>query len=205
MARQERAVRTRESLILAAAEVFAEEGYVSASLTTISRRAGVSNGALHFHFENKRALARVVEAEAARTLEAITREAAGGGCGVLQELVDATYALMDRLARDAVVRAGFELGGDLSRGTGACRRGWQRWVEEALTRAEQEGSLAQGVSPEDAAGAIVAATVGFEVLGARDPNWYAGRKVAGFWELLLPRLAQGPGWGPVRKPTERRD
>ncbi|MFF0745783.1 ScbR family autoregulator-binding transcription factor [Streptomyces sp. NPDC004111] len=190
MAKQERAIRTRESLILAAAEVFAEEGYVPASLTTISRRAGVSNGALHFHFENKQALALAVEEEAARTLDTITEEASGAGGGVLQELVSATHALMGRLAQDVVVRAGFELGGGLSKGAGTCRRGWQKWVEEALSRAEREGSLAAGVSPEDAAGAIVAATVGFEVLGAQDPDWYTGRKVAGFWELLLPRLAQ---------------
>jgi AcrR family transcriptional regulator len=189
MATQERAIRTRASLILAAAEVFAEEGYVPASLTTISRRAGVSNGALHFHFDNKRALALAVEAEAARKLGLITEEASGAGGGVLQELVGATHALMGRLAQDVVVRAGFGLSGGLSEGAGVCRRGWQQWVEEALSRAEREGALAEGVSPEDAAVAIVAATVGFEVLGAQDPDWYAGRRIAGFWELLLPRLA----------------
>ncbi|MFD3518685.1 ScbR family autoregulator-binding transcription factor [Streptomyces sp. NPDC058657] len=189
MVKQERAIRTRESLILAAAEVFAEEGYVPASLTTISRRAGVSNGALHFHFENKQSLALAVETEAARKVGAITEAASRAGGGVLQELVEATHALMGRLAQDVVVRAGFELGGGLSKGSGACRRGWQRWVEEALSRAEREGALAEGVSPEDAAGAIVAATVGFEVLGAQDPDWYTGRKVTGFWDLLLPRLS----------------
>lgn len=190
MAIQERAIRTRESLILAAAEVFAEEGYVPASLTTISRRAGVSNGALHFHFDNKRALALAVEAEAVRKLGLITEEASGSGGGVLQELVGATHALVGGLAQDVVVRAGFGLGGGLSQGAGTCRRGWQRWVEETLSRAEREGSLAKGVSPEGAAAAIVAATVGFEVLGAQDPDWYTGQKVAGFWDLLLPRLAQ---------------
>ncbi|MFJ6700857.1 ScbR family autoregulator-binding transcription factor [Streptomyces sp. NPDC091272] len=188
MVKQERAIRTRESLILAAAEVFAEEGYVPASLTTISRRAGVSNGALHFHFENKQALALAVEAEATRALGAITAEASQAEEGVLQELVGATHALMARLAQDVVVRAGFELGTGSARGAGTCRLGWQRWVEEALSRAAREGSLADGVSPQDAAGAIVAATVGFEVLGAQDPGWYTGRAVTGFWELLLPRL-----------------
>ncbi|MFI0982637.1 ScbR family autoregulator-binding transcription factor [Streptomyces sp. NPDC021093] len=191
MVRQERAVRTRNSLIRAAAEVFAEEGYVPASLTTISQRAGVSNGALHFHFENKQTLALAVEEEAARALGGITEGATGAEGGVFQELVGATHALMDRLSQDVVVRAGFELGGDRTRGAGSCRRDWQRWVEEALSRAEREGSLAEGVSPDDAACAIVAVTAGFEVLGARDPGWYTEQRIAGFWELLLPRLAQG--------------
>ncbi|MGW7411688.1 ScbR family autoregulator-binding transcription factor [Streptomyces sp. NPDC054863] len=188
MVKQERAVRTRRALIEAAAEVFAEEGYVPASLTTISGRAGVSNGALHFHFKNKQALARAVEEEAALVVARIVEGAGGDGGGVLQELVDASHGLMDRLARDVVVRAGFELGGDNIAGAGSCRRGWQRWVEEALTRAEGEGCLAEGVSSDAAASTIVAATVGFEVLGARDPDWYAERRIAGFWELLLPRL-----------------
>ena len=61
MVKQERAARTRQALIQAAAEVFAEEGFVTASLSTISRRAGVSNGALHFHFANKGMLADAVE------------------------------------------------------------------------------------------------------------------------------------------------
>ncbi|WP_159062215.1 TetR family transcriptional regulator, partial [Streptomyces caniscabiei] len=64
MAKQERAVRTRENLIRSAAEVFDREGYAVASITTISARAGVSNGALHFHFASKAALAEAV-AEAA--------------------------------------------------------------------------------------------------------------------------------------------
>ena len=55
MVKQERALRTREALIESAAEVFDREGFSVASLTAISSRAGVSNGALHFHFASKAA------------------------------------------------------------------------------------------------------------------------------------------------------
>ena len=72
MVKQERALRTRRALVRAAAEVFAGEGFAPASLTAISRRAGVSNGALHFHFPNKKALARAVEEEALETVRGIT-------------------------------------------------------------------------------------------------------------------------------------
>ncbi|MEU8891595.1 ScbR family autoregulator-binding transcription factor [Streptomyces sp. NPDC048442] len=188
MVKQERAVRTRRALIEAAAEVFAEEGYVLASLTTISGRAGVSNGALHFHFKNKQALARAVEEEAALAVARIVEGTGAVGGGVLQELVDTSYVLMDRLAQDPVVRAGFELGGEGREGAGSCQQGWRRWVEEAVVRAEREGGLAEGVSSDAAACTIVAATVGFEVLGAQDPAWYAEHRIAGFWELLLPGL-----------------
>jgi AcrR family transcriptional regulator len=191
MAKQERAVRTRESLIQCAAEVFAREGYVSASLGHISRRAGVSNGALHFHFEAKRELARAVEDEAARRLRAITEEipACAGRGDALQGLVDATHGLMAGLADDVVVRAGFELGGEPALGaTAGVRRYWQGWVEDMLVRAESEGRLAEGVTPEGVAPAIVAATVGFEVLGGTDSGWLTRQRIDAFWQLVLPRL-----------------
>src|SRR5258705_4564694 len=65
MVNQERAARTKRNLIRSAAEVFEREGYAAASLTVISSQAGVSNGALHFHFASKEDLAREVEGAAA--------------------------------------------------------------------------------------------------------------------------------------------
>lgn len=71
MTKQERAARTRRALILSAAEVFDQEGFAPASLTMISSRAGVSNGALHFHFANKNAVAEAVQGEALSVLRQI--------------------------------------------------------------------------------------------------------------------------------------
>ncbi|MFJ8506875.1 TetR family transcriptional regulator [Streptomyces avermitilis] len=64
--RQERAIRTRNALIESAAALFARHGYEVVSLSTISARAGVSNGALHFHFPSKAALAEAVGVAAAQ-------------------------------------------------------------------------------------------------------------------------------------------
>ncbi|WP_405435191.1 TetR/AcrR family transcriptional regulator [Streptomyces avidinii] len=72
MVKQERAARTREALVRAAAEVFAEEGFATASIAVISRRARLSAGGLHFHFASKNALARAVEERAERALRQIT-------------------------------------------------------------------------------------------------------------------------------------
>ncbi len=189
MVKQERAARTRQALIRAAAEAFAEEGFGPTSLSRISRLAGVSNGALHFHFGTKESLADAVGQEAAaRVLRVMaTAEAADDG---LRALVDATHALMALLADDIVVRAGFELSGEPFGGVGVeLRRHWQQWIEDLLVRVGLEGGLAEGVSPEKAAPVIVAATVGFEVLGCRDPEWLSEQKITCFWDLMLPRLA----------------
>ncbi|ANJ11871.1 TetR family transcriptional regulator [Streptomyces parvulus] len=189
MVKQERALRTRQALIRAGAELFAREGFVAASLSTISGEAGVSNGALHFHFENKRALARAVEDEALARLRRITAESLERDGRALPALVDATYELVDRIAEDVVVRAGFGLGDDPGRGEAASlRREWRYWVEDSVRRAERDGWLARGVPAADAVTAVVAATVGFEVLGGEDEAWLSQDRVTGFWRLLLPRL-----------------
>ncbi|MFF2412468.1 ScbR family autoregulator-binding transcription factor [Streptomyces sp. NPDC058092] len=192
MNRQGRAVRTRHALIRAAAEVFAEEGFPRASLRAISDRAGVSSGALHFHFAHKRQLAEAVEASMVLRRITETAWARQGDC--LQAVVDATQELMRCLARDPVARAGFELARDVTCCASSPLHGqWQHWVEECLRRAERDGVLGEGVSSADAARAIVAATVGFQVLGRGDELWLSPRSVMGFWGLLLPRLTGEPG------------
>ncbi|MFB6819011.1 ScbR family autoregulator-binding transcription factor [Streptomyces sp. NPDC056347] len=187
MAQQERAVRTRKALIDAAAAVFAKEGYVPSSLAAISKRAGVSNGALHFHFASKKALARAVEEAATDVVHELVRLSGGASASAVQALVDATHRLAVRLSDDIVVRAGFELGAERVLGAGAgLVRTWHGWVEETLHRAEAEGHLAPGVSPGDVAAVVVALTVGVEVLAGDDPQWLAEQRIAGVWELLLP-------------------
>ncbi|MGW0607710.1 ScbR family autoregulator-binding transcription factor [Streptomyces sp. NPDC002640] len=189
MVKQERALRTRRALIRAGAQAFADEGFTAASLTAISRAAGVSNGALHFHFENKMALARAVEEEALAALRHVVQEALERETTALSALVRATHGLVGRIAEDAVARAGFGLCDDLGRHEGVCpRREWQRWVEETVRRAERDGWLSAGVAASDAAAAVVAATVGLEVLGSHDRTWWSKERVTGFWRLLLPRL-----------------
>jgi AcrR family transcriptional regulator len=197
MVKQERAARTRRSLIHAAAEVFAEAGFVPASLGVISARAGVSNGALHFHFANKGLLAEAVEAEAVETVRRITEAAqARHENDPLQAVVDAMHALVGALAEDVVVRAGFELAGDIARRAASpLRQEWQRWVEDSLRRAERAGALADGVSWKDAARVVVAVSVGLEVLGGEDASWLSRQSVTRIWDLLLPLLTDRPDLG----------
>ncbi|MFJ3228305.1 TetR family transcriptional regulator [Streptomyces sp. NPDC086783] len=214
MAKQERAVRTRNALIESAAQLFDQEGFEVVTLAAISARAGVSNGALHFHFASKAALADAVGRAAAQRLERITGvgEGSGGGGaphtagsaglprgggadspggGSLQVLVDASHALLHGLSHDVVLRAGFALTGGADSVTGGdhLHRHWHEYVIDILGRADRESVLAKDVSARDAASTIVAAVVGFETLGARDERWLSRNTLTRFWTLLLPRLA----------------
>lgn len=190
MTKQERATRTRQALIRSAAIVFEQHGYAQARLTLISSGAGVSTGALHFHFENKAAVAEAVVAEASRALHDMSGVIRRRTDTALQALVDSSHALAERLREDPVSRAGFRLSCDGERATAPdLRLEWHHRVRELLDEAAAAGTLAEDVSREDAATATVAATAGFEVLGRHDPTWLSPHTLTGFWQLLLPRLA----------------
>ncbi|MFF5707121.1 ScbR family autoregulator-binding transcription factor [Streptomyces sp. NPDC012794] len=192
MVKQERAARTREALVLAAAEVFAEEGFAAASIAAISERAGVTSGAVQFHFDGKPALARAVEARAARRLRRIAEaEGAGDRDGdPLLVLVDATYALLKLLAADVVVRAGFALGADAAHRSRVDLRGQCRlWTQELMDTAERAGLLAEGVSPQDATRVVVAITSGLRELLSVEPEWTSRQALARIWTVVLPGIA----------------
>lgn len=55
--KQERAVRTRERVLAAAARTFAAKGYPAVTILDVAEAAGMTKGAVYFHYENKDALA----------------------------------------------------------------------------------------------------------------------------------------------------
>ncbi|MFF1902326.1 TetR family transcriptional regulator [Kitasatospora sp. NPDC058218] len=88
--KQERAQHTRRALLRAAAGEFDRHGYAGTSLSRVSRAAGVTMGALTFHFPTKASLADAVRADAVELTRAAVGAPAGGvpaggggeGCGV---------------------------------------------------------------------------------------------------------------------------
>lgn len=212
MMKQERAVRTRQLLIRSAAEAFERHGFIRARLADISSSAGVTTGALHFHFANKEALASTVEATAAVILRHAARSVQQPGANALQRLTGVSHALADRLRHDVVARAGFRLncGDGPHPGALDLRGEWFECIRRLLTEAGDHHLLAEGVARQDAAASIAAATTGFEVLGRTDPAWLSPASLSCFWRLALPRLATAealaafglPAGEPVRRPHD---
>jgi AcrR family transcriptional regulator len=188
--KQERAVRTRQALIRSAAEAFERHGYVQARLADISYSAGVTSGALHFHFESKAALASAVEASAAVILRRAAQGAQRPEMNALQRLTSTSQALAEQLRKDIVVSAGFRLSCETPHRTGLdLRSEWFECVQDLLAAALHENLLAEDVAEQDIVTTIVAATAGFEVLGREEPEWLSSASLARFWRLVLPRLA----------------
>ncbi|MFF3333599.1 ScbR family autoregulator-binding transcription factor [Streptomyces sp. NPDC002888] len=194
MSRQERAVHTRNALLRSAAELFDQHGYARTLLSEISSAAGVSTGALHFHFESKAALAEAVEDAAARTLRAAARWACQDQPNVLQALTDSAHVFARLLHQDIIVRAGFQLACDPSRRSGLnlleeCRG----WVRNMLDRAARQGALAPGASPQDLAAALVATMTGLEVLSRDNEKWLSRSALTDVWCLVLPGVTSPRG------------
>lgn len=190
MTKQERATRTRTALIRSAAGEFDRRGYALAKLSTISSGAGVSPGALHFHFENKAAVAGAVEDEASTALRRTARIVYSHRSNALQNLADTSHALARLLREDIVVRAGFRLScANEGRTELNLRQEWQSCVQQRLAEAADEGLLATGIGrQQDLARTIVAATVGLEALCRDNGEWLSPHTVTGLWRTLLPML-----------------
>ncbi|EFL30377.1 regulatory protein [Streptomyces viridochromogenes DSM 40736] len=190
MAKQDRAVRTRQELICSAAEVFDRRGFMSASLADISTGAGVSTGALNFHFSSKKELGETVQAAAEESLRYITTACTEARPSPLQTLIDATHVLATQFGENVVLRAGLGLDNDAAWDGGAeLWLKWRSWVRGMLTIAEYEGNLADGVLPDDACSTIMAIVMGIESLGRKDAALCSRCVVTRFWTMVLPSLA----------------
>ncbi|MGW5733495.1 MULTISPECIES: TetR family transcriptional regulator [Streptomyces] len=118
---QERAARTRRALARAAAHEFDRHGYEGSSLAQIARSAGISLGALTFHFSDKRGLADAVRREAhAETLPAVDR-ATSREPDPVGSVVLLTLALAELLEDEVAVRAAARL----SREQPGCSMDWE--------------------------------------------------------------------------------
>ncbi|UUU30233.1 TetR/AcrR family transcriptional regulator [Streptomyces sp. CA-210063] len=187
MARQARALHTRRAILEASAAVFDEFGYEAATITEILARAGVTKGALYFHFPSKRSLAEGV-------LGAQYAEAGvPPRTSKLQELIDIGLVLAYRMKREPLLSAGarLSLGPEMRKvfGGGSIP-GWIALSTRLLTEAKAQGELLPHVNPEETAWVISACWTGAQLqsqtLSDREDLEH---RVAGVYQHLLPSIA----------------
>ncbi|MEU4032015.1 ScbR family autoregulator-binding transcription factor [Streptomyces anulatus] len=186
--KQERAEQTRRALLLAAAEVFDEFGYAGASITRILKRAGVTAGALYFHFGSKEDLAKAVMNSQPDTLVPLL--AASG----LQRLIDLTLVWSWQLQRDPLLRAGVRLTNEqASIGDSLNADPYEKFrgiMTSCLQEAREEGELQPAIEPTVVAEFVIAACTGMQMYS----NVVSGRRdlperTQQMWNLLLPGIA----------------
>jgi AcrR family transcriptional regulator len=161
LAKQDRAIRTRQTILKAAAKVFEERGYQAATISEILTVAGVTKGALYFHFQSKEDLAQGVLGEQDQRLTVPRRM-----CRT-QELVDIVLLHAYRLQTEPMVRAGVRLSLDqyahgLDR-TGPFLR-WSQVLGELLHGARDQGELLPHAVPSETAEVLVGSFAGIQAM-----------------------------------------
>jgi len=192
MARQLRAEQTRATIVKAAAELFDEYGYESASLRDIVARANVTKGAVYFHFATKEDLAHAVmdlQHDAfSRSMVDVDRQ----GYSSLEILIRATFEMAQQIGRCPIARASLRLamsGVSLSRPLRDPVSDWMKDAAGRLGDAMREADIDAEVEVEGATRALVYFLVGSRVVGSASKSVHEmGREVAEMWRFMIPAL-----------------
>lgn len=175
---QARAALTRERLVRNAAAEFAVHGYDGTSLSRVCKAAGVTMGALTFHYPSKALLAQAVCSAGIEVTRAVVERADGQGKTPLQSVGGVVGALAALLNDDGVARAAARLSRERPVLRTDWRDSWLPLVRARLHQAEVLDLLHPGTRPESAALLV-------------------GSLVAGVEAGLLPRPRQTPPHPPT--------
>ncbi|MFE3185863.1 TetR family transcriptional regulator [Streptomyces violascens] len=186
---QDRAVRTRAALVRAASAQFDRDGYDGTTLAKVCGAAGISLGALTFHYASKSELADAVMAEGrALTQTALLRRTAQPG-PALRKVVDVTLELARLLEEETSVRAAVRLARERP-STGGWSDVWLPVVQHLLDQAHADGQLRGGAQPADVTTLVEYLTAGAEAvlrgrLGAGTASGNGVARLESVWRLAL--------------------
>jgi AcrR family transcriptional regulator len=104
----ERREASEQRLLLAAAELIAEEGFAAASLQRIGTRAGYSRGLASQHFGSKDGLMQALITAVIARSTALLEARAGGGqnaAGPITAILAYADVILEQIERDPLIRA----------------------------------------------------------------------------------------------------
>ena len=160
--------RTRRRLLDAGFEEVYRRGYQSTALDTVLEKAGVTKGALYYHFENKEALGHAIIEEVIGT---ITREKwltplrSGNPIDALIQIVQSTSTdapevrggcPFNNLAQEM---SGLDEG--FRKRLAKILTDWRDTMAESFHRGQGEGTVRKNIDPEDEATFFIALYEGY--------------------------------------------
>jgi TetR/AcrR family transcriptional regulator, cholesterol catabolism regulator len=166
----ERAEGRRRDILVAAARVFAREGYVRSTLDDVAAQMGVTKGVIYYYFRSKEEIITEIRAtairEAVERLEAIVARGEPPEVALRAAIRDLVGHIFDDLDRFAnVLRSGERLSAESHATVRALQRRYER-----LLRGIVEQGIRNGVVV-DLDPALMTFTMLRAVLGV--PDWYS--------------------------------
>jgi len=202
MALQERAIDTREKVLLSAARVFDQRGYAGAGMAEIVLGTGMTRGAVYFHFAGKAELARTIIEQQHATWPTITGSVESEGLQGFEAIHQLLARLERQLRDDVLARAAIKLAREADRIEDDAPSPFDDWCDDIgyrLRQAQLLGQMRHDLDPVTYAGIIVGMFLGmhdFTEIADReltaggstllDPARY---RLDAMWELVLRGLS----------------
>jgi AcrR family transcriptional regulator len=167
--KQERALRTRAQIIAETARAFAERGYNAVTVQDVAEMAGVTAGAVYFHFANKQQLAMAVSDEFYARWPALAAEVEMLGLAPFDALIEFLRRTGSAFQNDTVVQAGarlqierIEAHYDLP----VPFDGYERLLATFVAAACEDGGIDDSVDPD-----VLNRVLLYAVFGAQHISW----------------------------------
>ncbi|MEQ6022426.1 ScbR family autoregulator-binding transcription factor [Streptomyces salinarius] len=196
MARQLRAERTRAAIVGAAADLFDRQGYESTSLSEIVAHAGVTKGALYFHFAAKEDLAHAIMEMQSRTFRRLAKDLDGRGYSSLEALMRLTFGMARVYEEGPVLRAGMRLATAGVPVRPPLPHPFTEWREIATSRllnAVQQSDVHADIDVDSIAHTLVSSVVGTCVVGGTlEPSGRQPRRLAEMWHIRIRGMVPVP-------------
>ncbi|MER6488797.1 ScbR family autoregulator-binding transcription factor [Streptomyces virginiae] len=187
-ARQERAEITRQAILDGAAIAFDDCGFEGTSLSDVVKHAGVTKGALYFHFPSKQALARTLMDEQFQVSEHLPAIEDPG----LQTVIDLTHQMAHGLRTNVRIRAGIRLVIEFGSFTSPDPTPYDAWIDtcrNCLAAAQRVGNIHPALDVDALAALLVGAFTGIQVTShVRTRRQDLHTRVTDLWNFLLPTI-----------------
>jgi AcrR family transcriptional regulator len=187
LSRQDRAERTRNAILDAAAEAFEARGFAGTSLSDILARAGVTKGALYFHFASKEELAKELIDEQWK----IELPPLDNPTNPIQNVIDLCHLFCIALCTNIRVRASSRLvtESNFERPYPQVYTRWLDMIHEFLKVAHDSGDLRPEWEPADVASYVGGAVLGVQTMsGVLTNREDLRRRLTDMWKISLPGL-----------------
>lgn len=165
--RQARAEATRQSLIVAAVELFSEVGYGETDMIDVIERASATKGTCYYYFPSKHSLAAAVIEQSNHGISAAMAPIWESDAPTMHKLIAATFRFIAITESDPIVRVGYQLRQAMRQisEVGAQSYGNTEVVfASAIKRAVAEGHARPDIHPKEAAYSLFAALAGCRLL-----------------------------------------
>jgi len=197
---KEEAARTRAGVLRAALAAFSEKGYGGTTLEDVARKAGVTRGAIYWHFSGKADLYNALVQEYSAPFRTVVEEEVARGGTVAEVLRRIFVRQLSLVESDRQLRAMMELALFKTELNDEIRPGLRRRVRAghalvaelagAVRSGVRAGQLRKDLDPETAARAFIAFQNGIVQLWLTSPRSFSlERSGPAFAEILFRGLA----------------